>query len=63
MINFQSSIPEMPSDAFLKFKDNLSETSAKLQSLEDSLLHLEDDFKNRGDVYLWEVPKQCGHTC
>ncbi|XP_046848609.1 utrophin-like isoform X4 [Xenia sp. Carnegie-2017] len=53
-VDVESSIPEMPSDAFLKFKDNLSETSAKLQSLEDSLLHLEDDFKNRGDVDLWE---------
>lgn len=47
----------MPSEAFLQFKDDLSQTSDKVQKIENSLSKLEDRFQNRIDVQLWEVRK------
>ena len=45
----------MPSEAFLQFKDDLSQTSDKVQKIEKSLSKLENHFQDRIDVQLWEV--------
>ena len=47
----------MPSKAFLQFKDDLSQTSDKVQKIDNSLSKLENSFQNRIDVQLWEVRK------
>ena len=47
----------MPSKAFLQFKDDLSQTSDKVQKIDNSLSKLESSFQNRIDVQLWEVRK------
>jgi hypothetical protein len=48
----------MPSEVFLKFKDDLSQTSDQVQKIENSLSKIEDTFQNRIDVQLWEVRKK-----
>ena len=45
----------MPSEVFLKFKDNLSQTSNQVQMIENSLSNTEDAFQNQIDVQQWEV--------
>ncbi|XP_028414134.1 dystrophin-like isoform X2 [Dendronephthya gigantea] len=50
----ESSIPDMPSEPFLKFKDDLSQTSDNMQTVANHLSEIEDTFQNRIDVQRWQ---------